>query len=664
MKRNLIAIALCAWCVCAQDTIIQIDASKPAAFKIPRTIFGTFLEPIGNSIYGGLWAQILENPSFEDNLWSATVLRTKLDANPALYRASQLGLPIPWEPLDQRQGARYEPRWNDAANSYRSLMLMALSDHETGIRQQVYLPVHRTLIYRGNVAIKHLLGPAPIEISLRARNAPAEVLAHTTITATSTEWKSYGFELQLKPGQVARLQPADFVIAASNGTRVLLDQVFLWPVDHIDGMDPDMIALSKALHTPIVRYGGNFTSAYHWRDGIGPMDRRVSMLNLAWGMPEYNHFGTDEFLRFCKLIGADPQIALNLGTGTPQEAAEWVEYVNRKWNNGRGGLTWELGNELWGDFQTGYPGLNHIAELTSDFSKAIRKIDATSKLIATGADPDHFDQWNAEQLKIAPGAFDALSTHFVVRTQDVRQKQPTPDFVALSAFALPVELERRLQNIRQQIEASPARGRVSVAFTEWLFWGPDDRSPRFTNMAGALCTAGLLNTLIRTADFVPLSDMTGLVEFGGIWKKRGQVFGVPAYWAFHMYSNADATRPVAVKVPSETYDIVEGSSRLPNIAKVPYLDLVAALNDGGDKLTVFAVNRHLEKDITTQLHFQGFVPAGTARVKVLRGASIYQANDETNPEAVVPFVTAIETKGQAQPYTFPKSSITVIEFRK
>ena len=109
-------------------------------------------------------------------------------------------------------------------------------------------------------------------------------------------------------GKVAPLEPVDFTIAFRDETRAFIDQAFLFPADAVDGMDPDMIAMSRALRTPVVRYGGNFTSGYHWRDGIGPMDKRVTMLNQAWGMPEYNHFGTDEFLRFCRLVGAEPQI--------------------------------------------------------------------------------------------------------------------------------------------------------------------------------------------------------------------------------------------------------------------------------------------------------------------------------------------------------------------
>ncbi|MDP2998866.1 MAG: hypothetical protein Q8N47_15370, partial [Bryobacterales bacterium] len=345
MRRALVLV-LCAAGAYAADAMIEIDAARKASYKIPRTIFGTFLEPIGKSIYPGLWAQVLENPSFEENLWSADNLRRRIEDEPALARASQMGLPHPWEPLDYAQGMRYEPRWRDAANSARSLYLMALPGKETGVRQQVYLPVHRVGRYTGSLWVKHAEGPAALEVSLRRRNRAGEALARAPLALAGSDWRKYEYTLELKPGAVARLEPVDFVIAAENETRALVDQAFLFPADHAGGMDPDMVEMSRALGTPLIRFGGNYTSGYHWRDGVGPIDQRVSMLNQAWGMPEYNHFGTDEYLDFCRRAGAEPQICLNLGSGTPEEAADWVRYVNKKW--GRGGLLWELGNELWG----------------------------------------------------------------------------------------------------------------------------------------------------------------------------------------------------------------------------------------------------------------------------------------------------------------------------
>jgi alpha-N-arabinofuranosidase len=648
----------------AKHARITIDVSKVASYKIPRTIYGSFLEPIGNSIYGGLWADGLTNPSFEDNLWSPGAIKKMIEERPELVRASELGLPLPWEPLDYHQGSRYQPRWNDAANSYRSLFLMGLPEEQVGIRQQVYLPVHRVLRYHGGVYAKCASGPTEIEVSLRERNHPENTLAKSTFQPTGDDWRKYEFTLDLPPGKLAELDPADFVIAVLKEGRVLLDQVSLIPADAVDGMDPDIIAMAKAMKTPIVRYGGNFTSGYNWRDGIGARDKRVNMLNMSWGMPEYNSFGTDEFLRFCQLIGAQPQIALNLGTGNPQQAAEWVQYVNSRWGDKSGGLLWELGNELWGKFQIGYPTIAQVGARTKATSDAVRQIDPKAKLIATGGDPDGFHDWNAAQLA-NPLAYDYLSTHFVVTTDRMEKRDSSSDFMAAAAFALPMELEHKLKDMRSQIQSTPGAQGVKTAFTEWLFWASENsEAPRFDNMGGAITAAGFLNMMMRVADFVPVSDMTGIMEFGGIWKKRGRVFGVPAYWAFTMYSVADATRPVDVHSDVDTYSVSEGTSRLPTIDHVPYLDIVAALNNAGDKLTLFCVNRHLSRDIAADIATDGFRPAATASAQTLYADSILEKNDELNPNAIVPQRVQLAVASSNLSYIFRHESVTVMEFVK
>jgi alpha-N-arabinofuranosidase len=645
------------------EATIRVDATKTANYAIPRTIFGTFLEPIGNSINNGLWAELLQNPSFEDGLWDVKHVAEMVKAQPQLNRSSEIALPLPWEPLQYAQGSRYAPQWNDAANSYRSLLLMALPDKLTGIRQEVYLPVHRVLHYQGSVYLKLVSGSAIVEVSLRERNNPEHVFDRQEIHVGGTSWQRYEFAFDLRAHQIEPLEPADFVIAASNETRVLIDQASLLPGDNIDGMDPEMIAMSRELKTPIVRFGGNFTSAYHWTDGIAPRDKRVSMLNTAWGIPEYNQFGTDEFLRFCQLIGAEPQIALNLGTGTPQEAADWVRYVNAHWPDHSGGLLWELGNELWGNFQVGYPTLPRVAERTRLFSEAVRKVDPKARLIATGGDPDVFHDWNAAQLANLSDTFNYLSTHFVVTTNSVQAPSPSPDFIARATFALPVELERRLRSLHQQFQDSSMRN-LKTAFTEWLFWSSEDQySPRYDNMGGAIGTAGFLNMLLRNADIVPISDMTGIIEFGGIWKKHGRAFGVPSYWVFRMYSNADITRLVETQTSGQKYDVDGGSTRLPQIADVPYLDVVAALNGSGNRLTLFCVNRHLTRDIRTKIDIIGFRPVD-ATANLIFAGSIYEKNDETDPEHIHPRATSLPMNSPEFTYTFRHASVTVIELER
>jgi alpha-N-arabinofuranosidase len=629
---------------------------------IPATVFGSFLEPIGHSTYGGLWSELVENASFEEGLWGAHEVTNMVKERPELERASQLELPLPWEPIDAGQGKRYEPQSGDAANSSNSMLIMGLPNEEVGMRQRIYLPVHRILTYRGSIFVKHQSGPVKVYISLRKRDNAELVFADTTIDAASQEWTKYQFELTLKPGLVGRLQPVDFVIALHDDSRAFVDQVSLMPADNVDGMDPEVLKMARELQTPLVRFGGNFTSAYHWKNGIGPRDQRRSQSNLAWNIPEFNTFGTDEFLRFCELIGAQPQIALNLGSGTPEEAAEWVKYVNDHWGDKKGGLLWELGNELWGKPNMGYPARDQIGARTQSFSEAIRKVDPKAHLIATGADEDFYHEWNAVQLATPPGTFQYLSTHFVVTDGNVQLTNPSDDFVALSSFALPVGLEQRMKAMTEQIQQSSHKD-ARIAFTEWLFSPGARPAPGFNNMGGAINAAGFLNMLLRNSEIVPISDMTGILEFGGIWKRREQVFGAPAYWVLRSYAEERPSRLVATDSDAPTYAVDHGLNRLPHIDHVPWLEVVAAMGASPDNLILFCVNRSLDRDYRSAIEIDGFIPRPLAEVKTISAPSAYTENTEMEPRAVVAVASRIQA-GPKFEIVIPHTSVVVIRLER
>jgi alpha-N-arabinofuranosidase len=639
--------------------VIQLQVKVPAQERIlPPTLFGSFLEPIGHSTYGGLWANVVQNPSFENGLWSAGNVEGMLEADPDLRHASQLALPLPWRPLHPEQGSRYAPVREDAANSYQSLLLMSMPDTETGIAQTVYLPIHRELDYHGSVWIKHVRGATALSISLRRHAHPDEILASATLDPSAAEWTRYAYKLSLPRGKVAPLEPVDLVIAMTGAARAQVDNISLEPDDAVDGMDPDELRMARELHTPVVRFGGNFTSAYNWRDGIGPLDKRVSKLNIAWGIPEYNTFGTGEFLDFCRLIGAEPQIALNLGTGTPQEAAGWVSYVDEHWGDHHGGLLWELGNELWGDWQVGYPALSQLAARTLTNSQAVRAVDPNARLIATGADEDHFEAWNAQELTDPPGTFKYLSTHFVV-TDNVELPNASDTFRTMAALALPWGLGPRMHAIQQQA-ASAGQPDIKVAFTEWLMISHDHAGPNFTNMGGALFAGGFLNMVMRNSDVVSISDMTGIMEFGGIWKKRGQVYGAPAYWVLRTYASAEPHYLLTVQDDSPTYSIHEGVTRLPDIANTPYLDVVAAETADRSKLLLFCVNRDLTRDLTAHLDLGSLSISGSrATVTTMSTDNILIGNDEHDPDRVVPVTRTVALR-DALTYSFPSASVTMI----
>lgn len=166
------------------------------------------------------------------------------------------------------------------------------------------------------------------------------------------------------------------------------------------------------------------------------------------------------------------------------------------------------------------------------------------------------------------------------------------------------------------------------------------------------------------ADIVPIADMTGIMEFGGIWKKRGRVFGAPSYWAFRMYSNANVSQIVEARTHVERYDVQQGSVRLPSIPDVPYLDVVAARNEAGDKLTLFCVNRHLTQDIAARISLAGFTPGPEGSAQTLFAASIYDKNDEAHPEAVTPRERWLGLEGTELEFAFQHESVTVIELRR
>ncbi|MGI8962085.1 MAG: alpha-L-arabinofuranosidase C-terminal domain-containing protein, partial [Bryobacteraceae bacterium] len=355
------------------------------------------------------------------------------------------------------------------------------------------------------------------------------------------------------------------------------------------------------------------------------------------------------------------------GSGAPQEAADWVRYVDQHWSK-HSGLLWELGNELWGNFNLGYPILRDLPGRTLEFSKAVRSADPHARLIATGQDPDDYQKWNAAQVTDPPNTFDYLSTHFVVTTNRTEISNDTPDAIAKDTFALPVELGRRLRTMQAQInESQNFRNKTHIAFTEWLF-ACCDRSavnaPRWDNMGGAIAAAGFFNMVIQNADVVPISDMTGIIEFAGIWKKRGRVYATPAYYTFRLYSTADADVSVDVESNSGEYDVHHGITRLPEIAKVPFLEVVATLNKRGDRLTLFCLNRHLNQDIPATISLEGFSAAPDATVESLSATSIYEENDEVRPNAIKPVQSTVALARSQLHYTFRHESIARIELRR
>ena len=649
---------------------IEIGSPAPNAAVVPPQIFGSFLEPIGDSINHGLSAEILANPSFESGLWNHTNREKMFASQPALIAASDsLNMPLPWEPLDPRAGRRFKVRYGDAANSWQSLEIMGVKGFDTGVRQQVYLPVQRTLAYKVSFYAKHLEGASQVTVMFRSRGAGV-VYAKAAITANSSVWTKYTATLTLTAGQLKRLQPVDFGVVVEPDERVDVDEFSLMPSDAVDGFDPDVVAMAKAMNSTVLRFGGNFTSGYDWRDGTGPEDKRLSMQNFAWGIPEYNHFGTDEFLAFCRLIHAIPQFDLKMGSGTPEEAAAWVRYIRQRYD---GPVSYELGNELWGKYQMAWVPVDQIAARTLAFSKAVRLVDPTAELIATGERPQSFQAWNAALLTNPPGTYNYISTHFIRTTDQVALPNASPDFVAQAAYALPFAVGRNFEQMQDQVNGIPAlKDKVHFALTEWLFKSRGrggeitaKSGPNALNAGGALMAAGMFNTMIRTAPEISLADMTGLMEFAGIWKEKEQVYGTPAYYTFRMYTSVKNDTVLSVKTDSGTYDVHGGVQAFEDVLGVPYIDVVATLSADHRTLTIFCVNRNLKADVPVRFDLGWFHAQGQAELETMAAANRNEVNNETDPRHVIPQASSLNVpQSGTVSCILPHESVTELRLRR
>ena len=216
--------------------------------------------------------------------------------------------------------------------------------------------------------------------------------------ALSADYKKFTFSFKAEKSGAAQ-----FEIVGTGTGSFHVGAVSLMPADNLDGWRPDAIAVLKSLRSGVYRFpGGNFVSAHEWHDAIGDPDKRPPVYDPVWRALQPNDIGTDEFMTMCKLLGVEPYITVNAGTGDDWSAAELVEYCNGDASTPMGKLRaanghpepyhvkfWGIGNEMWGiSYQYGAMKLNQFEYKHNQFARAMKQVDPTIKLIASGAMPD------------------------------------------------------------------------------------------------------------------------------------------------------------------------------------------------------------------------------------------------------------------------------------
>jgi alpha-L-arabinofuranosidase len=458
------------------------------------------------------------------------------------------------------------------------------------------------------------------------------------------------------------------------------------PLSDENGFRKDVLEAVKGLNVSLIRYpGGNFVSNYHWMDGVGP--ERKPRMELAWGRFETNEFGTDEFIKFARKIGTEPYFSVNMGTGTIEEAQNWVEYCNvkegpyyaelRKKNGNPEPYNikyWSLGNEMDGFWQMGHLNAEDYSKKALEAAKLMRLTDPGIKLIAAGssnyrpeADPN---EWNGKILHELINVVDYLALHMYVGN-------PSDNYY--NYLSTPLVMEERTHIVKGMIKKEMAnaqrgdRDPVYIAWDEYNSWyrARTDETMQGTraleehyNLEDALVIAGFLNVFVRNADIVKMANMAQLVNvIAPIFTNETGIFRQTIYFPLQLFANNVSGTSLDVFVNCETYNTPEffiglGESKTKQ-SNVPYLDVSATYKNG--EIIVCVVNRNKEKPITTDIICQTGEFTGNFEISEVNGADTKTSNDFGKELVKTVQKSPVKASGSKLVYTFPAHSFTLLK---
>ena len=437
-------------------------------------------------------------------------------------------------------------------------------------------------------------------------------------------------------------------------------------IPNIRGYRKDVLEALKAIHVPVIRWpGGCFADLYDWRDGIGPRAKRPVRINVHWGgVTEDNSFGTHEFMNFSELVGADTYISLNVGSKTPYDAAQWLEYMtssekgslaNERRKNGRA-APWRvamvgIGNETWGC------GGNMRPDYAADINRRYATFANTPRemgtlKIASGSHDDNYDF--AETMMRDGGRFDGLSVHYYTVPRIFRDKGPALGFPE-SEWTSTLQHARHIDEIVSKTSAimdkyDPQK-KVGLYVDEWGTWydPAPGSNPGFLVQQNSLRDAEVaalsLNIFQRHTDRVKGANIAQMINVlqAMIMTDGAKMVLTPTYHVFDMYQAFMGATPYAAAT--------DGPDDAPGL---PMVDAMAARGRDG-KLYLSLVNTSPSKPahLVTNL-------TGTARGRILTGPAMDSHNSFEAPNAVHPVAFSGASDGGKLSFDLPPRSVAVV----
>jgi alpha-N-arabinofuranosidase len=449
-----------------------------------------------------------------------------------------------------------------------------------------------------------------------------------------------------------------------------------------DGLRLDIMESLRAIRTPAFRWpGGTFADCYHWQDGIGPRSGRPVRRNLFWGGDEPNHFGTDEFLRWCRHIGAEPVLQTNLGSGSPQETLDWMDYCNGtsqsefarlRRENGQdapyGVNYWSIGNETGLQYSP-----EEYAHEVRRFGFYVRQAQPDARVIVCG---DSSVDWNP-RLMAAIGdrleLVDLLSLHCYAHSLPADRNDPIDNYRLLAKAAI---VDGKIARAVEAVDHHTAgRKKIDVVIDEWgvrhhearalpgfpILHVPDNMEQPGT-LRDALFAARILHGFMRRADRIAMANISMSVNKGhSLLNTRGKALvHTPTYHVFEMLAGQSGAHLMNITGDGGTIEFENSGDAAP----LPRLDAAASRSPDGRSVIVSIVNLHMERGETVRLRVPTDPGRGppTATARVLRARAPLETNDFEEPERIVPQTAKVERRDDGWMLTCDPFSLAVVVF--
>ncbi len=452
-------------------------------------------------------------------------------------------------------------------------------------------------------------------------------------------------------------------------------------IPNVQGLRRDVVEALRGINPPVVRWpGGCFADAYHWKDGVGPVDQRPRRPNIWWGGEDSNEFGTDEFMRFCKRVGAEPYICLNVGSGTPEEALSWLEYCNYGGNSSYAKLRvengypkpygvkyWGVGNENWGC--GGNLDSVYYAWEYRRFATYLKRADRSIQLIACGHTSRDWNFRFMEAMRDHLGLIDCLSIHHYLRNPSFGGDVEFSDEEYLNLLLDVQDLEYQIQQAISVVDFfSEKRKNVGIVVDEWGTWHPQATVEtglcQQNTLRDAIVAAVVLNLLNKYSSRVVMANIAQTVNvLQSLCLTGGEkMILTPTYHVYNLYKPHLGSFALKVEVQSP---IIKEPSPTPATPRLPVrklkplqaLDASASLREDGKSLFITLVNQSLDEDLEAEIRLVGGKEVERGALSIVGAEDVRDHNNFDAPNKVIPHERPVKMKGKTQNYVVPKHSI-------